>query len=220
MRAGGSFRLSPMEALPLQGFFRASPIRPWQAPPKRIGCRMAIHESRALLPTITIRPPYVAGLLSPLLCDQSALRRFQSRVGDAQQIYRGKFDRLPHATGELTTSVLHGYGLRCQWPTRPAPYASDPVLVHQFVHFLHASVRPLLATTPLLFAMTSPPSGCQKDFHLRAVEHARHTSRKAAGTSGGPFCLLTKLLTTRSKVQSWHGLFARPQRGPYPGSPD
>jgi hypothetical protein len=35
------------------------------------------------------------------------------------------------------------------------------------------------ATTPLRFAMTSPPSGCQKDFHLRAVEHARHTRKKA-----------------------------------------
>jgi len=27
----------------------------------------------------------------------------------------------------------------------------------------------------LRFAITSPPSGCEKDFHLQAVEHARHT---------------------------------------------
>src|SRR5262249_27022325 len=27
---------------------------------------------------------------------------------------------------------------------------------------------------PCAFAMTSPPSGCQGDFHPRAVEHARH----------------------------------------------
>ena len=27
------------------------------------------------------------------------------------------------------------------------------------------------------FAMTSPPSGCQGDFHPRAVEHARHTKK-------------------------------------------
>src|SRR5580692_2909769 len=26
--------------------------------------------------------------------------------------------------------------------------------------------------------MTSPPSGCQRDFHPRAVEHARHTIEK------------------------------------------
>ena len=35
--------------------FRLHPIRPRQAPPKRIGWRMTIHESRALLPTITVR---------------------------------------------------------------------------------------------------------------------------------------------------------------------
>ena len=30
--------------------------------------------------------------------------------------------------------------------------------------------------TPLRFAITSPPSGCEGDFHPRAVEHARHTT--------------------------------------------
>src|SRR5438270_10559980 len=84
-------------------------------------------------------------------------------------------DRLPCATAEFTTSAFDGYGLRCHWPARPAPYASDPVLVHRLARLLHASFRPRLATTPLRFAITSPPSGCEKDFHLRAVEHARHT---------------------------------------------
>jgi hypothetical protein len=37
-----------------------------------------------------------------------------------------------------------------------------------------ASRRP-----PLRFAITSPPSGCEKDFHLPAIEHARHTKAKA-----------------------------------------
>src|SRR5438874_5167293 len=59
------------------------------------------------------------------------------------------------------------------------PYASDPVLVHRLARLLHASFRPRLATTPLRFAMTSPPSGCQGDFHPRAVEHARHTKKGA-----------------------------------------
>jgi hypothetical protein len=44
-----------MEASPLPGSFRASPYPPRQAPPKRIGWRMAVHESRALLFTITVR---------------------------------------------------------------------------------------------------------------------------------------------------------------------
>ena len=35
--------------------------------------------------------------------------------------------------------------------------------------------------TPLRFAMTSPPSGCEGDFHPRAVEHARHTKKSRRG---------------------------------------
>src|ERR1035437_2633680 len=34
------------------------------------------------------------------------------------------------------------------------------------------------------FAMTSPPSGCQKDFHPQAVEHARHTKNPHAKKAG------------------------------------
>src|SRR5215469_8934268 len=62
-----------------------------------------------------------------------------------------------------------------------AERASDPVLVHWLAHLLHASFRARLATTPLHFAITSPLSGCEKDLHLQAVEHARHTE-KGRGT--------------------------------------
>ena len=96
-----------------------------------------------------------------------------------RQISRGKFDRLPRATARSTTSALDGYGLRDQAPARPAPYASYLVLVHRLASLLHASFRPRLATTPLRFAITSPPSGCEEDFHLLAVEHARHTLERA-----------------------------------------
>src|SRR5215467_14490586 len=54
------------------------------------------------------------------------------------------------------------------------------VLVHRLASLLHASFRPRLAASvisPLRFAMTSPPSGCQRDFHPQAVEHARHTDK-------------------------------------------
>src|SRR5262245_53025132 len=50
-----------------------------------------------------------------------------------------------------------------------------PVLVHQVAALLHASFRPRLAATPLRFANPSPPSGWIEDFHLQAVDHARHT---------------------------------------------
>ena len=38
----------------------------------------------------------------------------------------------------------------------------------------------LAADAPLRSSITSPPSGCERDFHLRAVEHARHTKQMAA----------------------------------------
>ena len=113
------------------------------------------------------------------------MRRLQSRFRDAQQISRGKFDRLPCATAGFTTSALDGYGLRDHWPARPTPYASNPILVHRLACLLHASFRPHLTMTPLRFAITSPPSGCEKDFHLRAVEHARHTNKKPPACAGG-----------------------------------
>ena len=44
-----------------------------------------------------------------------------------------------------------------------------------------ASELSRLATTPLRFAITSPPSGCEGDFHPQAVKHARHTNKRAPG---------------------------------------
>lgn len=60
-----------------------------------------------------------------------------------------------------------------------------PVLVHRAAALLHASFRPHLAMTPLRFANPSPPSGWIEDFHLQAVDHARHTNKRAVGMAGG-----------------------------------
>src|ERR1700738_1379413 len=51
-----------------------------------------------------------------------------------------------------------------------------PLLVHRAAILLRASFRPRLATTPLRFANPSPLSGWIEDFHLQAVDHARHTA--------------------------------------------
>src|SRR5262245_27911506 len=59
-----------------------------------------------------------------------------------------------------------------------------PVLVHRTAPLLRASFRPRLTTTPLRFANPSPPSGWIEDFHLQAVDHARHTKITAAPQSG------------------------------------
>src|SRR6266550_1735454 len=95
------------------------------------------------------------------------------------QTSRDKTDRLQRATAGSTTSTLDGFGLRCHWPARPALYASYPVLVHRLASLLHASSRPRLAATPLRFAITSPPSGCEGDLHPQAVIHARRTKKKS-----------------------------------------
>ena len=60
---------------------------------------------------------------------------------------------------------------------RPTRAASYPVSVRQVMVLLHAAFRPHLATTPLRFANTSPPSGCVEDLHLQAAKHARHTTK-------------------------------------------
>src|SRR5882762_7568502 len=64
-----------------------------------------------------------------------------------------------------------------------------PVLVHRAAALLHASFRPHLAMTPLRFANPSPPSGWIEDFHLQAVDHARHTTKGAADHSAAPCSL-------------------------------
>src|SRR3982074_1972152 len=60
-----------------------------------------------------------------------------------------------------------------------------PVLVHQAAALLRASFRPRLAAAPLRFANPSPPSGWIEDFHLQALDHARHTRKAPAMLSPG-----------------------------------
>src|SRR3978361_885508 len=63
-----------------------------------------------------------------------------------------------------------------------------PVLVHQAAALLRASFRPRLAAAPLRFANPSPPSGWIEDFHLQALDHARHTGgRRGVGPRRLPY---------------------------------
>src|ERR1700730_13767854 len=66
-----------------------------------------------------------------------------------------------------------------------APQPSNPVLVHRLAFLLRASFRPRLATTPLRFTNPSLPSRWVKDFHLQAIEHARHTIKTPPAIGGG-----------------------------------
>jgi hypothetical protein len=162
-------------------------------------------ESRALLPTITVWAftTDVANMPTADFCceirapcgapsHESATRNRSPDVSSTA--FRTQPPDLQPVS--LIDMDFDGYGLRCQWPACPTPYASDPVLVHRLVRLLHASFRPRLGTTPLRFAMTSPPSGCQRDFHPRAVEHARHTTEKANSS-------IEKLASPRYRLGDW-----------------
>src|SRR6201998_1766112 len=73
---------------------------------------------------------------------------------------------------------LDGYGLRDSLPARPT--------LTPHIRFLF--IGPHLCSTlpsdpasrrqPLRFTNPSPPSGWVEDFHLRAIEHARHTTER------------------------------------------
>src|SRR5437773_779111 len=75
----------------------------------------------------------------------------------------------------VMSRILSRSNTGATWFFHKSWYASNPVLVHRLVCLLHASFRPRLTATPSRFAITSPPSGCEGDFHPQAVEHARHT---------------------------------------------
>ena len=151
---------------------------------------MAIHESRALLLTITVWAftTRVANMPAADFCCE----------------IKAPCDAFSHdfATHSKSPEVS-STAFRMQPPNlQPVPLMDMDFVVNgqlvqhrmPLIRFLYigsyvCSALPSgpcakaksLTTTPLRFAMTSPPSGCQKDFHLQAVEHARHTTIKKSG---------------------------------------
>ena len=90
---------------------------------------------------------------------------------------------------DLPPAVLMEMGFAAFCPLAPCRRPHHPILVHRLASLLHASFTPRLAATPLRFAITSPPSGCEEDFHLQAVKHARHTKKPGPVWSGLQRCL-------------------------------
>jgi hypothetical protein len=81
---------------------------------------------------------------------------------------------------DLPPAPLMDMGFAVHCPLARCRRPHHPVLVHRLAPLLHASFRPHLTTTPLRFAITFPPSGCEEDFHLQAVKYARHTAKGPA----------------------------------------
>src|ERR1700747_3058555 len=101
-------------------------------------------------------------------------------MGNTKQTSRGKLNRFRGTTAGSTLRVLDGYGLRDQLSARP--------MLAPRIRFLFIGSHPCSAPPsdpasrrqPLRFTNPSPPSGWVEDFHLQAIEHARHTTNPLA----------------------------------------
>src|ERR1700730_13560895 len=124
----------------------------------------------------------------------SAVRRPLGRpsrlADDTGQISRGKLNRLRCTTAGSPLCTLDGYGLRDTLPARPA---LAPPIRFLFIGSHLCSTLPSAPASrrqPLRFTNPSPPSGWVEDFHLRAIEHARHTTNplsREGGVEAGAF---------------------------------
>src|ERR1700730_8124129 len=101
----------------------------------------------------------------------------QFRTRNTAQISQGKLNRLQCTTAGSTLCTIDGYGLRDTLPARPA---LTPGIRFLFIGSHLCSTLPSDPASrrqPLRFTNPSPPSGWVEDFHLRAIEHARHTTK-------------------------------------------
>ena len=129
---------------------------------------------QAFVPRGTTMPS--ADFCRTVRADRSALSPDSGTCGRPPEVSSTAFNAQPP---NLQPVPLMDMDFAVTWPARPAQHASCPVFVHRLASLLHASFRPRLATTPLRFAITSPPSGSEGDFHPQAVKHARRTNRTA-----------------------------------------
>ncbi len=81
---------------------------------------------------------------------------------------------------DLPPAALMEMGFAAFRPLARCRRPPHPVFVHRLAPLLHASFRPRLTASPLRFAISSPPSGWEEDFHLQAVKHARPKSSHLA----------------------------------------
>jgi hypothetical protein len=181
----------PTSVSPLPGSFRASPYPPLASSAEADWLAHDRHEFRRLLLTITVR----------------AFIRYRTNMPSADFCceIKAPCDAFSHESATRNRSPeVSSTAFSAQPPDlQPVPLmdmdfaVTCPLVRHRMplIRFLYigsrlccASFRPHLAATPLRFAMTSPPSGCQRDFHdPRAVEHARHTTKTPAPSGCGGF---------------------------------
>jgi len=111
------------------------------------------------------------------LAVRRSLGRLSRFIDDTKQISRGKLNRLRCATAGSTLRAVDGYGLCDTLPARPAltPRIRFLSIGSHLCSTLPSD--PASRRQPLRFTNPSPPSGWVEDFHLRAIEHGRHTTK-------------------------------------------
>jgi hypothetical protein len=80
---------------------------------------------------------------------------------------------------EVLNAIFYVLSTGCQWTSRYARPALAPRIRFLFIGSHLCSTLPSDPASrrqPLRFTNPSPPSGWVEDFHLRAIEHARHTT--------------------------------------------
>ena len=163
---------------------------PTQGLPKQDGSCNTLSETQALLTLPTVRAFAAHATTTPSADFCRAVRTPRDVLSH---------DSVTHSRSPaISSTAFHarppdlppvslmdmGFAITCSLARHRRPH--HPVFVHRPACLLYASFRPHLAVTPLRFAITSPPSGCEEDFHLQAVGHARRTNKKAP-ISSEPF---------------------------------
>src|SRR5262249_24842786 len=121
------------------------------------------------------------------------------RNGDMRQISLGKLNRLRCTAAGSTLRAINGYGLRDTLPARPA-LAPRIRFLSIGSHLCFAFRPPPRGDNPLRITNPSPPSGWVEDFHLRAIEHARHTTNPLPRGRKWPGCSLVRFPSVLAKT--------------------
>jgi hypothetical protein len=111
-----------------------------------------------------------------------------------RQVREGHPSLSPVSRTDSRSPEVSSTAFRTQPPNlHPAPSMDmgfaviSPLARRRMPHIRFLSIGPYVCSTlpsdppspkaPLRFAITSPPSGCEGDFHPQAVDHARHTEK-------------------------------------------
>src|SRR5438874_1354856 len=168
-----------MEASPLPGSFRASPYPALASSAEADWLAHGLHESRALLFTITVRAfircrtntpsaDFCCEIKAP--CD--AFSHDSATHSRSPEVSSTAF-RTPPPNLQPAPLMDMGFAVICLLARRRMPLIRFLYIGSYVCSTLLSDL--LSPKCPCASLSLHPPSGCEGDFHPQAVEHARHT---------------------------------------------